>query len=398
MLLAAVLWVSGCTVEVGPVAAVADPHARLRPDVAHGYARYHRQLARYGHWGPDPDYGVHWCPRRDLLDPSTVFRPYVSRGHWAISDAPIGHAPAGSPAWISEDADTWGVTTMRHGWWIRVEDDDAPQQWCWVPGVEETPGRVVWRSGDGFVGWAPEEPDSCSDDDDDCDDAFDWAYTLIGKLVDDLTSDNVLPDSAAETARKATAASAPRGRDKQRTRVGPTAKIVSDARLALADYAEKNQLSLSQASLRLTAEKVRVSAREQAALGGGVAGTGSAGSAAKGGTQKAKEASAKEASAKEASPAVAPLPPPLPPQQIPAAAYYEAMAAGPAQGEGGNLPRVPRGASTTGGITGEPARGSSSGGSYGGGSSGGGSYGGGGSSHAHRSGRSHTRSSSHGRR
>jgi hypothetical protein len=35
---------------------------------------------------------------------------------------------------------------------------EATDEWCWVPGVVQHDAPVVWRGGNGYVGWAPKPP------------------------------------------------------------------------------------------------------------------------------------------------------------------------------------------------------------------------------------------------
>jgi hypothetical protein len=107
-----------------------------------------------------------------------------------------------------------------------------------VPGVEETPARVVWREGDGFVGWAPEPPDwlSVSDDDVDYEDGLDWVFTLLGTLVGDRPDQNALSGDAEKKARSATAPARARDGSFTRKQVGPTASSIHAARAALTEY------------------------------------------------------------------------------------------------------------------------------------------------------------------
>lgn len=246
--LAVALLVSACNiVSVVPVVPIAPRGVPVRPEVAYGYEAYADTLSAWGTWEPDGEHGVRWCPRADVIEPG--FTPYTSRGHWALSEAPIGQAQAGSPAWVSEDSDTWGAITTRHGWWVQR------RQWCWIPGVEETPGRVVWRWGDGFVGWAPEAPCWVALDDVEYE-ALDWVFTLLGTLLEHNVDQNKLDGEARQTARQATApARAPGGGPIKGQRKGPPAKSIGDARHALDRYAATHAVTLQQAAHLAAAQK-----------------------------------------------------------------------------------------------------------------------------------------------
>jgi hypothetical protein len=198
------------------------PGSALEQDITAGYRAYKGSLAPLGDWADDAVYGVKWCPRG--VDPST-FAPYRSRGHWVAADTP--DAP---PTWQVDDGAGWTDITMHHGWWVYDEPPHAPSRWCWVPGAEPTPARVVWRTGDGFVGWAPEPPPT--DPDEPCDDDdLEWTLEFEGSLYDDSVDQAALTDSAANCAYVATHSSGA-----ERSRTGPPRSAVIAARRALSDY------------------------------------------------------------------------------------------------------------------------------------------------------------------
>jgi hypothetical protein len=312
-LLAAGLCASGCVVVVPRAAIVpmAAPGVRLRADVSRGYAAYSGALAPYGAWEPDAEHGVRWCPRSDGVGPGGSFQPYVSRGRWGAAEAPVGRAPAGSPVWMSEDSDTWGGVTTRHGWWVHVEPLDGGREWCWIPGAQETAGRVVWRTGDGFVGWAPEAPTADADDDAEYDN-LDWVYSLLGTLMDDGTDGNLLTGEARETARNATA---PGAGGAQRHAAAPSAAKVGDARKALSTYADLHKVTFAEAVARLPVSVASSSGKA----------SGSSGSSGSGKSSKS-DASARTTSTTP---------------KATAAVYYDAMMADPMYMPAGYLPRVP---------------------------------------------------------
>lgn len=200
-------------------------------DVADGYAAYRGALADAGTWASDARYGVHWCPARPDTEGSG-FRPYVSRGHWTTSEQPAYGADPGTPYWTSDDAAPWTDITTHHGWWIDV----GHGEWCWVPGQEQTPARVVWRGGDGFVGWAAEPPAWVDDGGDDADAGFEWAYELLGTLLENDGADSyVLTGDAALAAARATAPSGRYG-EPGVTRRPPAKPVVNEARQQLVAY------------------------------------------------------------------------------------------------------------------------------------------------------------------
>ncbi len=206
-------------------------------EIEAGYQAYGVVLAPYGQWHTDPAYGVRWCPRPATSKP---FTPYVSSGHWvpaATVSTARGNLPPEAPYWAEDAAVPRGDITMHHGWWVR--DERVAAQWCWVPGVKETPARVLWRESDGFVGWAPEPPGVDGSDDESYDDLLSWVYELTGTLFEDAVEDNLLSDAAADAAELLTGLArrheAFAGHPP--VRVGPSQTSVRTARAALADYA-----------------------------------------------------------------------------------------------------------------------------------------------------------------
>lgn len=120
-------------------------------DTSHssGYARspgnadesgFYEALSPYGDWIRSAEYGLVWCPYEKQVD----WRPY-SDGEWVWTDY--------GWAWVADE--DWGWATYHYGRWY----DDPYDGWCWVPGQEWAPAWVAWRTGDGWVGWAPLPPE-----------------------------------------------------------------------------------------------------------------------------------------------------------------------------------------------------------------------------------------------
>ena len=80
-------------------------------------------LARYGDWSGDPDYGNVWYPRGVDVD----WTPYHN-GHWAYI-APWG--------WTWVESEPWGFAPFHYGRWANFRG-----RWGWVPGP---PTRVFGR-------------------------------------------------------------------------------------------------------------------------------------------------------------------------------------------------------------------------------------------------------------
>jgi hypothetical protein len=100
---------------------------------------FHDRLAVHGDWIHLDAYGDVWTPRHVAHG----WRPYIS-GHWVFTDYDW--------TWVSDDP--WGWATDHYGRWLF----DPDYGWVWVPGPVWGPAWVAWRSGDGFVGWAPLPP------------------------------------------------------------------------------------------------------------------------------------------------------------------------------------------------------------------------------------------------
>lgn len=103
------------------------------------YQVFYDELAPYGQWYNDPQYGFVWAPRADR-----DFRPYYSNGYWQMT--PYGNM------WVSGYA--WGWAPFHYGRWAM----SGMFGWVWIPGSEWGPAWVTWRQGGGYYGWAPMGP------------------------------------------------------------------------------------------------------------------------------------------------------------------------------------------------------------------------------------------------
>ena len=108
-------------------------------DVMVSYQTFYDNLAPYGQWIYDPQYGNVWVPNED-----GDFRPYGSRGYWVMTE--YGNT------WVSDDP--WGWAVYHYGRWTY----NPYYGWVWVPGYEWAPAWVSWRYGGGYAGWAPLGP------------------------------------------------------------------------------------------------------------------------------------------------------------------------------------------------------------------------------------------------
>lgn len=217
----------------------------VEDDVADGYVAYGSALAPSGKWEADATYGVHWCPAASFATP---FRPYVSNGHWATSDSSEHGAPPGYVYWADDGRAAWTSITTHHGWWIDLGGSD----WCWVPGATETPARVVWRSSDEFVGWAPEPPSWVDDGDDDDSAGFEWAFELLGTLLEDVVDGYTLGGDAAKTARARTAPSHGEGSHSTFSSRPPAKPAVVAARGELVKYLHDHESARASADTGAT--------------------------------------------------------------------------------------------------------------------------------------------------
>ncbi len=100
---------------------------------------FYQELAPYGTWMDNPQFGQVWLP-----NVGRGFQPYVTRGHWVMTE--YGNT------WVSHY--DWGWAPFHYGRWFL----DDYYGWLWVPGNEWGPAWVAWRSGGGYYGWAPLSP------------------------------------------------------------------------------------------------------------------------------------------------------------------------------------------------------------------------------------------------
>jgi len=104
------------------------------------YQYFEQKLSPYGTWINHPRWGRVWHPTSVPAD----FRPYQN-GHWE-NTADYG------TVWVSDYA--WGDIAFHYGRW----GYDPNYGWLWVPGYVWGPSWVVWRAGDGNIGWFPMPP------------------------------------------------------------------------------------------------------------------------------------------------------------------------------------------------------------------------------------------------
>ena len=100
---------------------------------------FYEDLSPYGRWVEVGNYGRCWYPN----GVERTWRPYTV-GHWVHTDYGL--------TWVSEEH--WGYATYHYGRWF----EDSRYGWVWIPGSTWAPAWVAWRSGGGYVGWAPLGP------------------------------------------------------------------------------------------------------------------------------------------------------------------------------------------------------------------------------------------------
>ena len=103
------------------------------------YNDFYQELAPYGQWIDDPQYGYVWSPDQD-----GSFRPYYTNGHWVMTE--YGNT------WVSDYP--WGWACFHYGRWTF----DNYYGWIWIPGTNWGPAWVCWRYGEGYYGWSPLGP------------------------------------------------------------------------------------------------------------------------------------------------------------------------------------------------------------------------------------------------
>ncbi len=105
-----------------------------------GIDYFYNELAPYGDWRRSESYGWVWYP-----EVASDWRPYTV-GYWVFTD---------DFGWTWVSTERWGSMPFHYGRWFYDEDYEG---WAWVPGAEWGPAWVSWRSGGGFIGWAPLPP------------------------------------------------------------------------------------------------------------------------------------------------------------------------------------------------------------------------------------------------
>jgi Family of unknown function (DUF6600) len=99
---------------------------------------------------------------RTVLEQYGTFKPHGKYGEvWVPTVTPQGWHPYPPCYWVYtkhgwhfDDKTPWGQIVHHHGRW--THDGDS---WIWVPGEEYSPGWVIWKANQEWVGWAPTPPE-----------------------------------------------------------------------------------------------------------------------------------------------------------------------------------------------------------------------------------------------
>lgn len=116
-----------------------DVTSEAVPYATEGYSTvglFYDALRPYGEWIWMQPYGLCWYPYNMPID----WQPYTD-GQWIYTDC--------GWTWFSDLP--WGWACFHYGTW----DYDDTYGWLWCPRTIWAPAWVVWRCGDGWIGWAP---------------------------------------------------------------------------------------------------------------------------------------------------------------------------------------------------------------------------------------------------
>lgn len=121
-------------VTYGPVAAE-EPVILVEEPVAD----FGPTLEPHGRWLHTATCGRAWRPHAHVV--GAGFMPYRTGGQWVYTDQ----------GWSFDTDWDWGWAVFHYGRWC----PDPGRGWLWVPGTEWAPAWVEWRTGGGYIGWAP---------------------------------------------------------------------------------------------------------------------------------------------------------------------------------------------------------------------------------------------------
>lgn len=141
-------------------------------------------LSPYGDWLWLEPYGWVWTPAGVPFG----WRPYTV-GRWIWTD----------DGWFWLSDEVWGWGPYHYGRWFF----DGRIGWVWVPGREWAPAWIVFRSGDGWIGWAPLPPRARwragvgldLDDPDLLVEPFAWCFIEASRFLDPRIGVRVAPSA-----------------------------------------------------------------------------------------------------------------------------------------------------------------------------------------------------------
>ena len=154
-------------------------------------------LAAEGTWMTLASYGHCWVPRGVAVG----WRPYC-QGQWEWTEQ--------GWYWQSDEPFAWAC--YHYGTWTY----DAGYGWCWVPGTEWAPAWVDWRSGGGYIGWAPCAPGGVAVD------VSAFAFIPTGHFADPIGLRSIVVGNRDFAARTQVLS----GRSRESVDVGGTARNV----------------------------------------------------------------------------------------------------------------------------------------------------------------------------
>lgn len=127
-----------------PVSALLPTSLLFAPVSAHAgiLASHEATLASYGTFFEHQKYGKVWMPSANVVPQG--WHPYPPC-HWVNTKY----------GWYFQDGTPWGAIVHHHGRWAH----EPKVGWMWIPGEEFSPGWVVWKTSEQWVGWAPTPPD-----------------------------------------------------------------------------------------------------------------------------------------------------------------------------------------------------------------------------------------------
>lgn len=114
------------------------PYAMTQPYYRPVPINFYDMMGQYGAWVYIPVFGQVWHPYAGY-----GWRPYVY-GHWIYTQY--------GPTW--QGYEPWAWAAYHYGNWIWTQQFG----WVWIPGYQWHPGRVVWGTGFGTIGWMPAPP------------------------------------------------------------------------------------------------------------------------------------------------------------------------------------------------------------------------------------------------